>query len=100
MSPTNDLRVPLITSSRIFRHWVLDVLSGCRILWLTRALLTCDHIADMKNNLLIGKLKSVESSSSLGTGQHRTHSSPASWRTREFYLGWGKRDSLASFSHL
>lgn len=94
---------PIITSSRIFRRWILKVLPGSRILWLTLALLTCEHLADVKNNLLVGKnLKSVESGSSWiwGTGQHRARSSPASWGTREFSPGAGEGDAPASLSHL
>lgn len=71
MSPTSGLRRPLfITSSRTFRRWVLKVLSGRRILRLTWALLTCEHLAGVKNSLLVGTdLNSVESGGSLFGGQ-------------------------------
>lgn len=71
MSPTSGLRRPIIiTSSRTFRRWVLKVLSGRRILRLTWALLTCEHLADVKNSLLVGtSLNSVESGGSLFGGQ-------------------------------
>lgn len=95
MSPTSGLRRPLfITSSRTFRRWVLKVLSGRRILRLTWALLTCEHLVGVKNSLLVGTdLNSVESGGSLFGGQDGTAPVPPQLPggPESFALGGGGR---------
>lgn len=44
---------PIIMSPKLFRHWISKVLSISRVLRIALTLLHYEHLAEMKNHLLI-----------------------------------------------